>query len=66
MSTKNKKANSFELANNHTDTLGMGHYIDDINELKSLPIEKYDISELSREEYEHSVLSNSCISIDEF
>ena len=54
-------------ANNHTDTLGMGYYIDHINDINDIddPIREYDICELSRAEYAHSVLGNSCIDIDE-
>ena len=53
-------------ANNHTDKLAMGEFIDSTDELKQLSIAEYSIDELTREEYDQSVLANSSVSIDEY
>lgn len=53
-------------ANNHTDKLAMGEFIDSTDELKQLSIAEYSIAELTREEYDQSVLANSSVSIDEY
>lgn len=61
------KRDYLNASNCHTDSLGMGEYIIDAQDLLLIPdkIREYSIHELTRDEYAQNVLANSTISIDD-